>query len=55
MVSIGTYREQPIYEATTRIEIDRENTSALPFQGQGVTGEGYDEDLDGYIETQTKI
>src|SRR5271155_1708185 len=56
IVAIGTYRQQPIYEATTRIEIDKENTSVLPFQGQGISGQGYDEeDLDNYIETQSKI
>jgi succinoglycan biosynthesis transport protein ExoP len=55
IVAIGTYRQQPIYEATTRIEIDRENVSALPFPGQGFSGQAYDDDLDNYIETQSKI
>lgn len=55
IVTIGTYRQQPIYDATTRIEIDRENTSVLPFQGQGISSDGFDEDLEQYIETQSKI
>ncbi len=53
IVSIGTYRLQPVYVATTRIEIDRENTNILPFPGT----DPYDvyADLDNYIETQSKI
>src|SRR5580698_1029579 len=33
LVTISTFREQPVYDATTRIEIDRENNSILPFNG----------------------
>src|SRR5579864_4496264 len=33
VVTIATFRLQPVYEATTRIEIDRENTNFLPFAG----------------------
>jgi succinoglycan biosynthesis transport protein ExoP len=53
IVTIATFRMQPVYEATTRIEIDRENTSILPFNGT----DGYDAemDLENYIETQSKI
>jgi len=53
LVAIGTFRMQPIYDATTRIEIDRENTNFLPFAGNGP----YDvyQDLEDYIETQSKI
>ncbi len=42
-----------VYEATTRIEIDRENTNFLPFGGN----DPYDlyQDLEDYIETQSKI
>lgn len=52
-VTIETFRMQPVYEATTRIEIDRENTNFLPFPGNGP----YDlyQDLEDYIETQSKI
>lgn len=53
IVAIGTFRQQPVYVATTRIEIDRENTNILPFPGT----DSYDiyADLDNYIETQSKI
>jgi len=53
LVAIATFRMQPVYDATTRIEIDRENTNFLPFAGNGT----YDvyQDLDDYIETQSKI
>jgi len=48
LVAIATFRMRPIYVATTRIELDRENASILPFQGT----ESYDfmMDLDNYIE-----
>lgn len=55
LVAIGTYRQQPIYDATSRIEIDKENTTLLPNQGQGYTPDGFDEDQESYIETQSKI
>ncbi len=44
---------QPVYSTTARIEIDRENSSVLPFQG----ADSYDfmMDMDNYIETQSKI
>jgi capsular exopolysaccharide synthesis family protein len=53
LVAIATFRMRPIYVATTRIELDRENASILPFQGP----DSYDlmMDLDNYIETQSKI
>src|SRR4029077_15546155 len=53
LVAIATFRMQPIYDATTRIEIDRENTNFLPFAGN----DPYDlyQDLEDYIETQSKI
>src|SRR6266699_5875131 len=53
LVAIATFRMQPIYVATTRIELDRENPSILPFQGS----DSYDlmMDLDNYVETQSKI
>src|SRR5215831_7105208 len=53
IVSIATFRMQPIYTATARIEIDRENSNFLPFQG----ADSYDymSDLDNYIETQSKV
>ena len=44
---------QPVYEATTRIEIDRESSNFVPFAGN----DPYDlyQDLEDYIETQSKI
>ena len=54
-MTIATYRMQPVYDATARIEIDRENTSVLPFSGSGPGGDAYDEDLEQYIETQSRI
>jgi succinoglycan biosynthesis transport protein ExoP len=53
IVSIATFRMKPVYLATSRIEIDRENSNILPFQGM----DSYDYlmDLENYIETQSKI
>jgi capsular exopolysaccharide synthesis family protein len=53
IVSIATFRMRPVYVATARIEIDRENANILPFQG----ADAYDfmMDLENYIETQSKI
>src|SRR3984885_8625195 len=53
IVSIATFRMRPVYVATTRIELGRENANILPFQGT----DSYDYmlDLENYIETQSKI
>ena len=53
IVAIATFRMQPVYVAITRIEMDRENSNILPFQG----ADSYDfmMDLENYIETQSKI
>src|SRR5271169_1392064 len=53
IVAIATFRMQPVYIATARVEIDRENSNILPFQGT----DSYDfmMDLENYIETQSKI
>ncbi len=53
IVSIATFRMQPVYVATTRILIDRENANLLPFQGTDPYD--YMMDLENYIETQSKI
>src|SRR5437016_2173590 len=52
-LAITTFRLQPVYIATTRIALDRENANILPFQGT----DSYDimMDQDNYIETQSKI
>src|SRR5256884_256984 len=53
IVAIATFRMQPVYIATTSIELDRENANILLFQGT----DSYDimMDQDNYIETQSKI
>src|SRR5437879_4038499 len=53
IVAIATFRMEPVYTTTARIEIDRENTNILPFQG----ADSYDfmMDQDNYIETQSRI
>ncbi|HWZ99918.1 MAG TPA: polysaccharide biosynthesis tyrosine autokinase [Candidatus Dormibacteraeota bacterium] len=53
IVSIATFRMQPVYSTTARVEIDRENSNVLPFQG----ADSYDYvmDMDNYIETESKI
>jgi capsular exopolysaccharide synthesis family protein len=53
IVSIATFRMQPVFIATARIEIDRENSNILPFQGT----DPYEVyiDSENYIETQSKI
>ena len=53
IVTVGTFREKPVYVASATLEIDRENTNILPFSGI----ESYDFmiDLDNYIDTQSRI
>jgi succinoglycan biosynthesis transport protein ExoP len=53
IVSIATFRMKPVYVASAKIEIDRENTNIVPFQGV----DSYDLmlDFDTYIETQSRI
>src|SRR6516225_204739 len=50
LVSIGTFRQKPVYVATATLEIDRENTNILPFPGIDYD---YMADLDNYIDTQS--
>jgi len=53
IVSIATFRMQPVYQATARVEIDRENANAIHF----ADSDSYDmyADLEDYITTQSKI
>lgn len=53
IVAIAAFRMQPVYVATARIEIDRENANILPFQG----ADSYDYmvDSENFLETQSKI
>jgi capsular exopolysaccharide synthesis family protein len=53
LVSIATVKMKPVYEATARIEVDRETTNVLPFQN--VDSDSAFEDLENYIETESKI
>ena len=53
IVAIATFRMQPVYVATARIEIDRENANILPFPG--MDSYDYMTDVENYIETQSKI
>ncbi len=53
IVTIATSRMQPIYEATARVEIDRDSPNAFRFNGEGQGGDYLD--LEDYIVTQSKI
>lgn len=53
IVSIATFRMQPVYVATARMEIDREGSNILPFPGPDAYD--YYGDSESYIETQSKI
>jgi len=53
IVTIATFRMKSVYSATAKIEIDRESTNILPFQGTDPYD--YAMDLDNYIETQSRI
>jgi uncharacterized protein involved in exopolysaccharide biosynthesis len=53
LVSIATFKMKPVYEATARIEIDRDTPSVLPFQAMNADA-AYD-DLQNYIETESKV
>src|SRR6202165_6024555 len=53
IVTIATFRMQPVYEATARVEIDQENANAIRFSNT----ETFDmyQDMEDYITTQSKI
>ncbi len=53
IVTIATFRMQPVYEATARVEIDRENSGAMKFADSDQ--EDMYADLEDYIVTQSKI
>jgi succinoglycan biosynthesis transport protein ExoP len=54
VVTIASFRMKPVYQASARVEVDRESQDELPFQDGNAA---YDEyaDMDTYLETQTKI
>jgi succinoglycan biosynthesis transport protein ExoP len=53
LVTIWTFKMKPVYQATARVEVDRESQNMLPFQG-GNSWEDY-VDSENYLETQNKI
>src|ERR1700676_3429757 len=53
IVTIATFRMQPIYEATARVEIDRDTPNAFRFNESDQGDDGGD--LEDYIVTQSKI
>jgi succinoglycan biosynthesis transport protein ExoP len=53
IVTIATFRMQPIYEATARVEVDRDTPNAFRFN-EGDQGDDF-VDLEDYIITQSKI
>src|SRR6185312_13247206 len=52
LVTIWTFKMKPVYQATARVEVDRESQNMLPFQG-GNSWEDY-VDSENYLETQNK-
>src|SRR5579863_9495619 len=53
IVTIATFRMQPIYQATARVEVDRDTPNAFRFN-EADQGEDFG-DLEEYIVTQSKI
>lgn len=53
IVSVATFRMRPVYVATAKLEIDRESSNILPFQG--TDSYDYMMDMENYIETQSRI
>jgi polysaccharide biosynthesis transport protein len=53
IVSVATFRMHPVYIASAKLEIDRENSNILPFQG--TDSYDYMMDMENYIETQSRI
>jgi succinoglycan biosynthesis transport protein ExoP len=53
VVTIATFKMRPVYVATGRVEIDREMSNVLPFQGMNSDAMYFD--MDNHIQTQAKI
>jgi succinoglycan biosynthesis transport protein ExoP len=53
IVTIASFKMKPVYEASARVEVDKESQNSTPFQDEN----SYDaySDMDAYLETQTKI
>src|SRR5215472_13085598 len=54
IVTIATFRMQPIYEATAKVEIDRENSNTMHLSASDDQFDAY-MDMEDYIVTQSKI
>ena len=54
VATIATFKMKPVYEASARVEVDKESQNLLPFQGGNYSYDEY-EDMENYIDTQTKI
>jgi polysaccharide biosynthesis transport protein len=53
VVTIASFKMKPVYEASARVEIDKESQNMTPFPDANSYGEF--EDSENYIETQAKI
>ena len=53
VVTIASFKMKPIYVATARVEVDKEVQNTVQFQDSNPYDEF--EDMDSYLETQTKI
>jgi polysaccharide biosynthesis transport protein len=53
VVTIASFKMKPVYQAAARVEVDRDNQPAMPFNDSNEFT-AY-EDTENYIETQTKI
>jgi polysaccharide biosynthesis transport protein len=53
VVTIASFKMKPIYVATARVEVDKEAQNTIQFQDTNPYDEF--EDMDNYLETQTKI
>src|ERR1700704_1028734 len=53
IVTIATFRMQPVYEASARVEIDSESSNTIRFSDSDAYG-AY-ADMEDYITTQSKI
>ena len=53
VVTIASFKMRPVYEASARVEVDRDTQTVVPF-GDANQYEAY-EDSESYIETQSKI
>ena len=53
VVTIASFKMKPIYVATARVEVDKEAQNTVQFQDSNPYDEF--EDMDSYLETQTKI